>query len=339
MGKRFLLLCLASTLLGCGQKSTIKDAIPSHSFATCEGKYICRDASLAIVPDDFDAVLPNMGVATPLVGGLARLFMKVGLVSGTRKFTLNQPIPTLPHEYISSIKLSRVFFVIEEENFDFIENMVVMVTPKPIHNPYGSLTSSPTKESKLNAEEKDRYYSLFDDQSILGQMDGMSADKDVIVLKYSKSGNANNKYAHAENLDYVYIINTDKPAATLDYMLFNLKFKEKNYLKKFEILGANSLLIELNPDQAIRSIFDHGIKEISTNPALEFKGHVPCTARTCLDIAVPNINFLPLVIKENSLQLDAIVEVGNAPKAFRIKGYIQFGVKIKDPLKDPLKEI
>lgn len=335
MGKNLLFWCLVVGLFGCGQKSTIKKAIEAHTFAQsdgCDGVHICRNLSLSIVPDPFDSPIPKVGVATPLVGGLAKLLMGIGLIEGTRKFSLNQPVPLLPDEFISSLKLSRVFFVIEEENFDFIRKVAVMVTPKPIQNQYGILTTSPTKESVLSSKEEEKYFSLFDDKSIFGQMDNLSNEKNVVVLKYDQENDLEtniNKYTHTKDLSYVYILKTGQPALLMKHIRDTLNYK--NQLRHKEILGEDSLLIELKPDPAAKAAFDQDLKKFALDPELDYKDFVKCTPRTCLDIKVSERNILPLVIKENSLQIDAVVDVGSAPKAFRLKGYIQFAIKVLPP--------
>ena len=56
-----------------------------------------------------------------------------------------------------------------------------------------------------------------------------------------------------------------------------------------------------------------------------------CTPRSCLELKVPDINLVPIANKGNGLKLDAVIHAGKVPESFKLKGFVEFEVKVKTP--------
>ncbi len=57
-----------------------------------------------------------------------------------------------------------------------------------------------------------------------------------------------------------------------------------------------------------------------------------CTENSCLEINVPDINLVPIARKGNSLKLESILEADNVPESFKLKGFVEFELKVKSPI-------
>lgn len=359
--KKFINLSLILLLISCGQKSQIKNAPMAIGIAqgeplgsrkvspsggvkkTSDENYLVRQYSLPIVPSPFEAVLPNLGVATPIVGGLAKLFMSAGLVSGKKVFTLNQPIPTIPSEFIHHVSLKRIFFVIEEEDLSFIKRLAIVVRPKRIQNELNLLNSSPVDQRDLSKAERRHFETIFDKTNILTQQEELNPLK--MTLKYDSY--QREEFADTKNLKNTFVVETGNPGELINHILHKLDYYERGYLRHFEIM-ENSLLIELSqeadlPVASIRAQFESDIRALSTQAEFAFHKMTACKPETCLDLKVPqkvgkdgklhDINLMNLLTKENSIEMEAFVDVGEAPSAFKVKGYIQAEIKIWSPIK------
>lgn len=359
--KNFINLSLVLLMISCGQKSQIKNAPESVGVVqrevigsmkvspsggvrkTVDENYLVRQYSLPIVPSPFEAVLPNLGAVTPIVGGLAKLFMSAGLVSGKKVFTLNQPIPEIPSEFIRHVSLKRIFFVIEEEDLSFIKRLAIVVKPKRIQNELKLLTSSPVDQRDLNKAERRNFDMIFDKTNVLTQQEELNPLK--MTLKYDKS--QREEYTDTKNLKNTFVIETGNPGELINHILYNLDYYNRGYLRHFEIL-ENSLLIELSqeadlPVASIRAQFESDMRVLSTQPDFAFHKMTACKPETCLDMKIPqrmgkngkleDINLMSLLTKENSIEMEAYVDVGEAPSAFKVKGYIQAEIKIYSPIK------
>lgn len=338
--KYFLLSSLSLSLLSCGQSSKIKNPIPAEPFKSPvqvsklqydSSEVIPVKFSFPIEPTPFESALPSLGPINPVVNELVKLLLKVGTVSGTLKFRLNQPIPELPSEYAHSVKLSRVFFVLQNENINFINKLAVMVTPKKIRNDAGIMTASPTEEISMTKKEKKAHFDLFDENSITGKIASERRDKDVLVLKYDREQGS--KYLRPLNKKFIYVIQSSNPAAILDHIVFTMRYQEKGYLKTSQLM-MDSVMVELTPDNAVRANFEREMQTLSTFHEFGYKGHETCesTKISCLDLEVPDIELMELVFRENSLQIEAFVDVNRAPKTFGIKGFIEIEAGVKDPI-------
>lgn len=338
--KYFLLSSLSLSLIGCGQSSKIKGAIPAEPFSgpahvstlTYDSeKVIPLKFSFPIEPTPFETTLPKLGPVTPVVNELVKLLLKVGTVSGTLKFRLNQPIPELPSEYAQTVKLARVFFVLQNENINFINKLAVMVTPKRIRNDDGIMTASPTEEVEMTKQEKRAHFEMFDENSITGKMASERRDKEVLVLKYDRL--QMNKYLKPLNKKFIYLIHSSNPAAIMDHIVFTMGYHKKKLLKTTQLM-MDSVLVELVPDNAVRANFERELQILSTGYEFGYKGHETCDSLriSCLDLKIPDIELMELVFRENSLQIEAFVDVNRAPKTFGLKGFIEIEGGVKDPI-------
>lgn len=338
--KYFLLSSLSLSLLSCGQSSKIKDPIAAEPFRSKvqvdtlkfdPENVIPLKFSFPIEPTPFESTLPQLGPVTPVVNELVKLLLKVGTVSGTLKFRLNQPIPELPSEYAHSVKLSRVFFVLQNENINFINKLAVMVTPKKIRNDSGIMTSSPTEEIKMSKQEKKAHFEMFDDNSITGKMANERRDKDVLVLKYDRT--QVEKFLKPINKKFIYLIHSSNPAAIMDHIVFTMEYQKKGLLKTTQLM-MDSVMVELIPDHAVRANFEKEMQVLSTYHEFGYKGHETCDSVkiNCLDLKIPDIELMELVFRENSLQIEAFVDVNRAPKTFGLKGFIEIEAGVKDPI-------
>jgi hypothetical protein len=343
--------------VSCGQSSKIKNAPAPIGIAGAEAygskkisasgveekgdpNYLIRRYSIPIVPSPMEATLPDLGPAAPLANGLAKLFLKTGVISGKKMFSLNQPIPISPVDVLHSMKLSRVFFIIEEEDFSFINRLAIRINPKKINNPGNLWTTSNVDVNGMNGEMKSTFETWFDEDNYFTQKDNLNDIEDVMVLKYDK--NQKSVYTHSDNLKYTYVIYAGNAAGVLDNILFKLKYRERGYVKHYEPL-EDAVFIELNPDASIpiaslKAIFENDIRELSANPDLGFRKMNICKPETCLDLKVPDMddersNLLPLLSRGNSIQMDAFVDVIKAPGAFKVRGFIEAEMKVLSPIK------
>jgi len=92
--------------------------------------------------------------------------------------------------------------------------------------------------------------------------------------------------------------------------------------------------VELIPDNSVRANFEREMQIISTAHEFGYKGHETCesTRISCLDLKIPDIELLELVFRENSIQIDAFVDVNRAPKTFGLKGFIEIEAGMKNPI-------
>lgn len=338
--KYFLLSSLSLSLLACGESSKIKDPIAAEPFrSTVQVNTLKYDPnnviplkfSFPLEPTPFESTLPQLGPVTPVVNELVKLLLKVGTVSGTLKFRLNQPIPELPSEYAHSVKLSRVFFVLQNENINFINKLAVMVSPKRIRNDDGIMTASPTEEIEMTKKEKRAHFEIFDDNSITGKAANVRRDKDVLVLKYDRS--QVDKHLKPLNEKFIYLIHSSNPAAIMDHIVFTLGYQKKGLLKTSQLM-MDAVMVELVPDNSVRANFEREMQILSTFHEFGYKGHETCESLriSCLDLNIPDIELMELVFRENSLQIEAFVDVNRAPKTFGLKGFIEIEAGVKDPI-------
>lgn len=329
--KYILFGCLSLGLISCGQSSKIKNPIEAQSFAQAygDGEHWVEKFSLNIAPVPFEGALPKLGPAGPVVNQLVKLLLDVGFVEGTRKYSLNQPVPELPSEYIEAIKLSRVFIVLEDEKIDFINKLAVMVTPRRIRNEQGIMYTSPTSEVVLTKEDKRRYMELFNPKSLAGQVANKRQDEEVVMFKYDR-GNPRES-TNTKNLEYVELITTSNPQGLLDHILYNLEFKRQGKIVHYEQM-ADAILIETIPDPAVKTNLDEELTQITRDPSFGIKKRMTCNPSVCLDVRLPGQDILHLILKENAIQLDAFIDVDRAPKTFKLKGYVQFTAVIRDPI-------
>lgn len=331
IAKYILFGCISLSLLSCGQSSQIKNPIESKSFAEAygDGQYWREKFSLPIEPTAFETSLPKAGAAGPVLNQLVKLLLKVGVVGGRKKFSLNQPIPELPSEYIHAVKLSRVFFVLEGEKIDFLKKLAVMVTPKSIHNEDAIMVASPTDTVKMSKAEEKRYLDLFNPKSLSGQVASKRTDEEVLMIKYDQENNLDS--ANSKNLEYVFLINTTNPAGMLEHIEDRLGFKDKGFIvHKEQMQGA--LLVEVIPDPQVKAVFKYEMQRASADVEFGFGNMIECDHTVCLDMRVPDLNVLELILRKNSIQLEAFVDVGRAPRTFSLKGYVQFEATLKDPI-------
>lgn len=365
MAKQFLLYCLLLTVMACGQKSTIKTDVHPEKLSCTYGdcQYITRKIPLAIVPNDpvngsLPKTLSALGPGASLIGGIAGILMNVGTTIGTKKFTFDQPVPYLPDELVKSVKLSRVFFYIEpvegerrwkdfvrefitgktDVTFDFIKKIAVLATPKRIDNPEGSLKAvfkldsqgEADPEVKMKSFERDRYFSLFNDNDLYGKLLNLNRQKEVVVLKYD--GLKRKQYLSGKNLDSVYLIHTKNPAGVIDHLLYNMNFRlgPKEEMVHYQVL-EDSIVVEIRNDPVVRNLFREGMRIASTYQELGIKEWEKCHEQICLDIPASDVNLLPLIIKENAVQIDAFVDIGRVPGQFKLKGFVEFEVKLDSP--------
>lgn len=343
MRKHLLFALLLAFSFGCGKKSVIKNAVEAQTTAEAYGDG--EHTVLPLVLPLSDQVIPNfdstLGKIGFVAGGFAKMFMNLGASLGMGKMQLSliQQIPELPDEYFKSTAIKRVFFYIEPTEgtsrwknwyqrwilgrsnveFKFIDKIAVKLSPHHVENTDSWMPIFDVKS--VGKREFSPFERLFEDREKLEKVDPERA-KELVLLLYEK-GDEKMK----NDIRYVFIIDTDTPVQTRrfleNYPELRDRFKRINVLNK-------SLLVEIENDRVLEETFKTILSE--NKEELEDLGVTyidQCTSSTCLDLNVPNLNIVPMLLKDNAIKLDAFIDAREMPDSFQLKGLIEFELKLK----------
>jgi hypothetical protein len=348
MTKQILLFCLLSvSLVSCGQKSVIKNAVPAQSTADAYGDGVHTIFPLIMplsdeVIESFDSPLSKIGF---VAGGFAKLFMNIGAGMGMGKLqlTMIQPVPEIPRDYFHETKIKRIFFYIEpvkgsrtrnwfertlwgreNVNFKFIDKIAVKLSSHHVEN---NASWTPIVETKsIGKREFTPLQRLFENkEQLYPTVKDIEAARELILLKYD--GKHSELYTKNDENGSTYIMKTEEPAKSRRFLMDHPKLK--GYFRRIHILNK-SLLVELEKDPVIEEGFKVILSENATDlEALGVSFIDMCTKQTCLDLSVPDLNLIPILVKDNAIKLDAYINAQNVPDSFQLKGFVEFEIKLK----------
>ena len=166
--------------------------------------------------------------------------------------------------------------------------------------------------------------------------------REAVILRYhNKQKSKDTNLADYGNIHYIEV-NPEIPAGYPQSKIPSLKEKATAATKHFLmdhpkmagiyeriLLLENSLLVELKKDPVADEIFKSIISDSAD--ALEKLGVNfidTCTPKSCLELKLPDINLVPIARKGNSLKFDAVIFAGKVPESFKLKGFVEFEVKV-----------
>lgn len=321
-------LLIAGLLLAvsCGKKSTIKTHTEVNTLG--DGSHVTLPIVVPLSEKSISSFRSSISDMNPLFRGFVGAIMNLGATMGAGKtrLTLTQPIPEIPDEYLSSIKVKRIFFFIEaekkKENFEFLRRVAVKISSTELSRVTDSW--EPVIETdNLNERELSSFRSLFKKERDEHAAEWEKNSEGLLLLKY----NQDEKKASLQNesVGKVYIIATDKPHMTRKYLEEN----HSRYLKRLHTL-SKSILVEIKKDPIMEEMFKTKLSQDSIKMEELGIGDInPCHDKVCLDLKVPDVNLVPMLMKGNAIKVDAYIDPKNAPKDFQLKGFLEFEIKIK----------
>ena len=153
--------------------------------------------------------------------------------------------------------------------------------------------------------------------------------KELVLLKYHKKSKEvdTNARAYGE----IHILETSKDPRDVKY--FFMDEPSMTGLYKRILILEKSILIELVNDPVANENFK---RVMADNAGLIEQMGVDfidtCTADSCLELSVPDVNLVPIAAKGNSLKLDALLHAGKVPESFKLKGFVEFEVAVDSPI-------
>lgn len=358
MSKQILfLIVMLLVSVACGKKSTIKNSVKAEklacSYGDCEN--IIHDVTFPLDNSElaFTSPLPGLG---PIAGGILKfvgdIFAK-NTNMGRMEMTYVQPIPGDIPENVKSVRLKRFFFYMKPVNkkntslrrqvvdlfsryilgqghttFKFLDKLAVRLSTTNVED---SNTFVPSLISKLDSPEvKETLESVFKKSFKPDRVVDTELAREIILLKYhkkTKSKDVTNKlYGQIH-----YLETTGDSKELRDFFLAQRELKQ--YYKRV-LLFENSILIELKKDSMSNITFQNFMEENAEVIDQTYKVNFidTCTENSCLEINVPDINLVPIARKGNSLKLESILEADNVPESFKLKGFVEFELKVKSPI-------
>jgi hypothetical protein len=343
-----LILILGLLTQSCGQKSTIKNNVAPETLASKygDGKYVIRNLTFPLSDSSlaYNTPLPGIG---PIAGGILKFVGNIFAANtqmGKLQMSYTQPIPELPKE-LRSVRLKRFFFYMKPQEkqrrfrdwidrilfgkghvtFDFLDKLAVKLETVKLDNPDVYIPTLQTKNY-----DKDEMRTLM---SIFGKfyqptvVDPEKA-KELVLLRYSDKDKESD--SAIKNYGKTYILETPHARETKHFLMDHPRMS--GYYKKILIL-EDSLLVELDKDPLAEETFKVVLSEIAEELDERFEVNFidTCTPESCLDLRVPDVNLVPIAIKGNAIKLDAVIHAGKVPESFKLKGFVEFEVKVETP--------
>lgn len=345
-----ILLIAIFTLNSCGQKSTIKTNVNAERLAERygDGKYIIRSVTFPLDNSAlaFNTPIPALG---PIAGGILKLIGDI-FVSNTKvgslQYSYTYPLPEIPTEYVKSVRLKRFFFYLKPKKnrkwyddwisryilgqgnstFDFLEKFAVRLSTDQIQDPKNYV---PSLQEEF--DDKDELKSIKEAFKYnRAPVTYNEESENIILLKYHDKKKAID--TNSKVYGKIHYLETTKSALEVKKFFLNLPIFKDQY--KRILLLENSLLIELINDPFANEIF----KDIMARYAEKIDKELgvnfidTCTDRSCLEIKIPDVNLIPLALKGNAVKIDGYVEAGKVPESFKLKGFVEFEVKLDSPI-------
>ncbi|WP_408097379.1 hypothetical protein ACJVC5_00275 [Peredibacter sp. HCB2-198] len=326
MNKRCLLLGLLLLAVGCGKKSTIKTRTAVETLG--DGSHVTLPIVVPLSEKSISSFRSSVSDINPLFRGFVSAIMNLGasMGAGKTRLTLIQPIPEIPAEYLTSIKVKRIFFFIEaekkKENFEFLRRVAVKISSTHLDRQTESW--EPVIETDdLNEKELSTFRSFFKKERDQHAAEWEKNSEGLLLLKYNQE--EKKASLQNDNVGKIFIIQTEKPNMTRKYLEEN----HYKYLKRVHTL-SKSILVEVKKDPIMEEMFKTRLSLDSNQVEALGIGEInPCRDEVCLDLKVPDVNLVPMLMKNNAIKVDAYIDPKNAPKDFQLKGFLEFEIKIK----------
>lgn len=338
MFKTLILLSLVLVAMGCGKTSKIKTHVEGRALG--DGENITFNIVVPLSEKSISSFQSPVKNVMPVFKGITESLMNIGAAigAGKQRLTLTQPIPEIPEDYVSSLKIKRIFFYIESldkedgwfkkfkrEEFDFLRRLVVKISSTKM--PRDAEVWEPKIETgSLKGSDLNFFEGLFKKKRDMQAENFEKESTGLLMIQYNQE--QPKESLQSELFGTVHIIETETPNSTRKYL-------EKNYGKYFKRIHtlSKSILVELKKDPVLEETFkmkfaadaekmeDLGIGEIN-----------PCNNKVCLDLKLKDLNLIPIINKGNAIKIDTYIDPKYTPKSFQLKGFIEFEVKIKSTL-------
>jgi hypothetical protein len=345
-----LMVSLCFLSFGCGQKSTIKNAVEPERLADAygDGKHVIKSLTFPLTDSSlaYKTPLPGLG---PIAGGLLKfvgdIFAK-NTNMGKMQMSYTQPIPVIPTEVINSIRLKRFFFYMKPPKegrrirdwftrvvlghghvtFDFLDKFAVRMASTHVEDPEHYVPILLNRD--YDRREASSLMEVFNSNFKFNVIDNEKA-KDIVLLKYDDS--TKSRDTRSDSYGEIHILETTEDPRDIKYFLMD-QVTLKGLYKRILILDK-SILVEMIKDPVAEETFK---KVLSDNAQLIEDLGVnfidTCTPRSCLELAVPDVNLIPIANKGNALKLDAIIHAAKVPESFNLKGFVEFEIKLDSPI-------
>jgi hypothetical protein len=332
----------------CGQKSTIKNAVHAERLADAygDGKHVIKNLTFPLTDSSlaYKTPLPGLG---PITGGIMKfvgdIFAK-NTDMGKLQMSYIQPLPEIPTQILNSVRLKRFFFYMKPTEkkrwrewyerwimgkgnvtFSFLDKLAVRLSTTKLEDPDNY---EPTVVSEdYNARDFSSLMEMFSRKyKQKNEVIDPERARDIILLKYH--GKHRELYTDSDKYGQIHIMETTRPSMTKHFLMDHMK----GFYNRILILD-DSLLIELIKDP----VADETFKAVVSDRANEMENlgvtYIDtCTPDSCLELAVPDVNLIPIATKGNALKLEAVIHAGKVPSSFKLKGFVEFEVKVDSPI-------
>lgn len=343
-------MLLAFILIGCGQKSTIKNNVEAEKLACAYGdcKHIIQNVTFSLDDPSFAFKTPLLGLG-PIAGGLIKFVGDIfaRTKGGRVEFTYIQPLPELPRE-LHSARVKRLFLYmkpkkssgLEEEkevgflrenveryglgkektNFDFIGLLGMRLSATKIK----AHTYDPIFKEGFGSDISS-FMNLFENNYRSGVVDTEIAEE-LMLVKYQKTTKKQDTLVKKFGRIH-YLETTKDPGELKKFFLYCPEFQ--GHYKRIVLL-RNSIFIELNKDPVANEMFKYVMGRSSKEMKdLGVNFIDTCSEKKCLELKLPDVNLVPFTERGNALKLDALLQPHVVPDSFNIKGFVEFEVKIE----------
>jgi hypothetical protein len=345
------LLALLLLSVACGKKSTIKTSVEAEKLSCAYGdcKHIIRNVAFPLDNSmlAFNNPLPGLG---PIAGGIIKfvgdIFAK-NTDMGRMEMQYVQPLPEIP-SVVKSVRLKRFFFYMKPMNkklsfrrkvtdwlsryllgkghttFKFLDKLAVRLSAVDVVDEKNYV---PTLMTKLDNEEAVESLDSIFKKAKQSRVVDTEIAKEIILLKYYKKTKSLD--TSSKNYGQIhYLETTQDPIALRDYFANSKELAP--FLTRVMLLDK-SILVELKRDPISNVTFQNFMEKYADEIESRFDVNYidTCDENSCLEINVPDINLLPIALKGNSLKLESVLEADNVPESFKLKGFVEFELKIE----------
>lgn len=350
------LLALLLLSVACGKKSTINNSVKAEKLSCAYGdcEHIIHNVTFPLdnTALAFNSPLPGLG---PIAGGILKFVGDIfasNTSMGRMEMSYVQPIPPIPTD-VKSVRLKRFFFYMKPVNkkntsfrgqvldlfsryvlgrghttFKFLDRLAIRLSTTNVEDAEHFV---PTLIDKIeNEEAKESLEDIFRNGR-RGRVVDTEVAKEVVLLKYQKKtkedDTSNKQYGQIHYLETT----AEDAKALRNYFLRQEELKP--YYKRV-LLFDKSILIELKKDPVSNVIFQNFMEKHADEIDQTYKVNFidTCSELSCLEINVPDINLVPIALKGNALKLESIIKAANVPESFKLKGFVEFELKVKSEI-------
>ncbi len=367
MFNRLVFLFIHLLVLSCGQHNSITSFTEQESlnkvftqgFKETNNLKISGDGYLVqtikipltgdtIDPYAYDPSNVNALFLSPLLENFKQVFYNLAVNAGLgkKKLTISMDVPSSGLDYLNSIKLTKAVFIMDNRKCD----KEVMNAQIPC-----SESGDYKRERKVEGVKSAKRLNFkFIDKVILnlegtnslsnlGDEIGFSVE-DVGLLEFNKLVKNKDRPENSPHIaGYRKLRNKHIRQSNTTSHLFYIKTKWaydlKTYLKESVQYREQISAITKVPGfvfietQDVKQI----IKKIKKDPSIdqyEVQNIQECTQNKCLELAVLDYNIIPLIQKNNRLDINLLIDIFKVPrKAFWLKGFLEFEIKYQLPFK------